>query len=254
VSAPRRALVCLPTYDEAENVGPITGAILAAVPGIEILVVDDGSPDGTGEIADGIARREPRVHVLHRARKEGLGRAYLAGFAWALARDYRLVLEMDADFSHDPRHLPALLAAAERADLALGSRYVPGGGTVNWGLGRRLLSRGGSLYARTILGLEVRDLTGGFKCFRREVLEAIDLPSVTCTGYAFQIELTWRAVRRGFRVAEVPIVFEDRRVGRSKMSRRIVLEALRKVWAIRFSRFGREPAPRNPAPGPPPVG
>ncbi|HSN90748.1 MAG TPA: polyprenol monophosphomannose synthase [Anaeromyxobacteraceae bacterium] len=251
----RRALVCLPTYDEAENVGPVTTAILAAAPDLDVLVIDDASPDGTGRLADEIARREPRVKVLHRARKEGLGKAYLAGFAWALERGYGLVLEMDADFSHDPKYLPALLAKAAEADLVLGSRYVPGGGTVNWGLGRRLLSRGGSLYARTILGLAVRDLTGGFKCFRREVLEAIDLPSVECSGYAFQIELTWRAVRAGFRVAEVPIVFEDRRVGQSKMSRRIVLEALAKVWAIRFSRFGRgSGAPRNPSPPPRAVG
>jgi dolichol-phosphate mannosyltransferase len=183
------------------------------------------------------------VHVLHRAAKEGLGRAYLAGFAWALERDYGLVLEMDADFSHDPAYLPGLLAAAEHADLVLGSRYVPGGGTVNWGLGRRLVSRGGSAYARAILGVAVRDLTGGFKCFRREVLEAIDLPSVECSGYAFQIELTYRALRRGFRVVELPIVFADRRVGQSKMSRRIVLEAMRKVWSMRFSRFAREAAP-----------
>ena len=180
----------------------------------------------------------PGSHVLHRGGKEGLGKAYLAGFAWALSRGYLFVLEMDADFSHDPKHLPALLKAAREADLALGSRYVPGGGTVNWGWGRRLLSRGGSLYARTILGLKVRDLTGGFKCFRREVLEAIDLGSVSCTGYAFQIELTYRAIRQGFRVKEVPIVFADRRVGQSKMSRRIVLEALGKVWSIRFSGFG----------------
>ncbi len=233
----RRALVCLPTYDEAENVGPIVAAILAASPELEVLVVDDGSPDGTGRLADAIAAREPRVHVLHRTRKEGLGKAYLAGFAWALERGYELVLEMDADFSHDPRHLPSMLAKAEEADLVLGSRYVPGGGTVHWGLGRRLLSRGGSLYARAILGLPVRDLTGGFKCFRREVLLALDLPSVECSGYAFQIELTWRAVRRGFRVAEIPITFVDRRVGRSKMSRRIVLEAIRKVWSIRLSGF-----------------
>jgi dolichol-phosphate mannosyltransferase len=235
----RRALVCLPTYDERENLGPMVEAVLAAAPGIEILVVDDDSPDGTGRLADEIAAREPRVHVLHRARKEGLGRAYLAGFAWALERDYGLVLEMDCDFSHHPRYLPAMLAAAERADLVLGSRYVPGGGTVNWGLGRKLISRGGSLYARLILGLPVRDLTGGFKCFRREVLGAVDLPSVECSGYAFQIELTFRAARRGFHIAEIPIVFEDRRVGRSKMSRRIVLEAIRKVWSIRFSRFAR---------------
>jgi dolichol-phosphate mannosyltransferase len=235
----REALVCVPTYDEKENVEPICKAILAASPALDVLVIDDNSPDGTGQIADRLAAEEPRVHVLHRAGKEGLGKAYLAGFAWALERGYRLVLEMDADFSHDPGHLPAILAAAADADLVLGSRYVPGGGTVNWGIGRRLLSRGGSLYARTILGLRVRDLTGGFKCFRREVLEAIDLGSVACTGYAFQIELTYRAARRGFRVVEVPIVFADRRVGQSKMSKRIVLEALRKVWAIRWSSFAR---------------
>jgi len=235
----REALVCLPTYDEAENVEPICRAILAASPALEVLVIDDNSPDGTGAIADRIAAGEPRVHVLHRAGKQGLGKAYLAGFAWALERGYRLVLEMDADFSHDPKHLPELLAAAGDADVVLGSRYVPGGGTVNWGIGRRLLSRGGSLYARTILGLPVRDLTGGFKCFRREVLEGIDLASVACTGYAFQIELTYRAIKRGFRVVEVPIVFADRRVGQSKMSKKIVLEALRKVWAIRASPFAR---------------
>jgi dolichol-phosphate mannosyltransferase len=235
----RRALVCLPTYDERENLGPMVEAILAEVPQVEILVVDDNSPDGTGALADAIAARDPRVHVLHRTGKQGLGKAYLAAFAWALQRGYDLVMEMDCDFSHQPRYLPAMLEAAGRADLVLGSRYVPGGGTVNWGLGRRLISRGGSLYARIILGLPFRDLTGGFKCFRREVLEAIDLPSVECTGYAFQIELTYRAARRSFRVEEVPIVFEDRRVGQSKMSRRIVLEALRKVWSIRFSGFGR---------------
>jgi dolichol-phosphate mannosyltransferase len=233
-----RGLVCLPTYNEAENVEAICRAILAAAPELDVLVIDDGSPDGTGRLADRLAEGDSRVKVLHRAGKEGLGRAYLAGFAWALARGYPLVLEMDADFSHDPARLPAMLAAAREADLILGSRYVPGGDTVNWGLSRRLLSRGGSFYARTILGLPIRDLTGGFKCFRREVLESIDLPTVSCTGYAFQIELTYRAVRRGFRVVEVPIVFADRRVGQSKMSRRIVLEALAKVWAIRFSRFG----------------
>ncbi len=233
----RRALVCLPTYDERDNVEPVVEAILAAAPGVEVLVVDDDSPDGTGRVADQLSARDGRVHVLHRAAKQGLGKAYLAGFAWALERGYGLVLEMDADFSHDPGYLPALLAAAERADLVLGSRYVPGGGTENWGLARRLLSRGGSLYARVILGVPIRDLTGGFKCFRREVLEAIDLSTVECSGYAFQIELTWRALRKGFRVVEVPIVFVDRRVGQSKMSRRIVLEAVRKVWSIRFSGF-----------------
>jgi dolichol-phosphate mannosyltransferase len=228
-----RALVCLPTYNEADNVGPITEAILAATPEVDVLVIDDNSPDGTGKLADAIAAREPRVQVLHRAGKEGLGKAYLAGFDWALRRGYDLVLEMDADFSHDPKYLPAMLAAAGEADLVLGSRNVPGGGTVNWGVGRKIISRGGSLYARTILGIPIRDLTGGFKCFHREVLEAIDLPSVECSGYAFQIELTYRALRKGFRVKEIPIVFVDRRVGQSKMSRRIVLEALGKVWSIR---------------------
>ena len=235
-----RALVCLPTYDERDNLVPILEAILANLPAADVLVIDDNSPDGTGRLADEFAAREPRVKVLHRAGKQGLGKAYLAGFAWALERDYGYVIEMDADFSHDPKRLPALLAAAREADLALGSRYVPGGGTVGWGLVRRIISQGGSLYARLILGLSVRDLTGGFKCFRRAVLVGIDLPSVVCTGYAFQIELTYRAIRRGFRVREVPIVFEDRRVGQSKMSSRIVVEALRKVWSIRFSGFGKD--------------
>jgi dolichol-phosphate mannosyltransferase len=235
MSEGRRALICLPTYDERENLAPMVEAVLAAAPDADVLVIDDNSPDGTGRLADELAAARPRLHVLHRAGKEGLGKAYLAGFAWALQRDYRLVLEMDCDFSHDPRHLPAMLAAAEDVDLVLGSRYVPGGGTENWGLGRKLISRGGSLYARAILGLSVRDLTGGFKCFRREVLEAIDLGSVQCTGYAFQIELTYRAARRGFRIREIPITFVDRRVGHSKMSRRIVLEAIRKVWSIRLS-------------------
>jgi len=230
----RRAVICLPTYDERENLAPILQAIHAVVPEVDVLVVDDDSPDGTGRLADELASRDPRVKVLHRAAKQGLGRAYLAGFAWALERGYGLVLEMDADFSHDPRHLPALLAASRSADVVLGSRYVPGGGTENWGLLRRLVSRGGSLYARTVLQVPVRDLTGGFKCFRREVLEALDLGSVECSGYAFQIELTYRALRRGFRVVEIPIVFADRRVGRSKMSRAIVLEAMGKVWSMRL--------------------
>ena len=231
-----RACVVLPTYDERENVAAIVPAILAASPELDVLVVDDGSPDGTGALAQELAGREPRVRVLHRQRKEGLGRAYLAGFEVALGAGYGRILEMDADFSHDPSRLPALLATSRDADLVLGSRYVPGGGTRNWGLGRRLLSRGGSLYARLILGVPVRDLTGGFKCFRREVLERIDLRSVTSAGYAFQIELTYRAIRRGFKVMEVPITFVDRRVGKSKMSRRIVAEALWMVWKIRFDR------------------
>ena len=230
-----RACVVLPTYNERENLPLILPAILDAAPELDVLVVDDNSPDGTGALADDLAGRNPRVRVLHRQKKEGLGRAYLAGFAEALGRGYGRVLEMDADFSHDPGRLPALLEASRDADLVLGSRYVDGGGTMHWGLGRRILSRGGSLYARLILGLHVRDLTGGFKCFRREVLEAIDLPTVRSSGYAFQIELTFRTVRKGFRVREVPIVFVDRRVGKSKMSRRIVAEALWMVWKIRFS-------------------
>jgi dolichol-phosphate mannosyltransferase len=230
------ALVCIPTYNERDNLEAIVEAVLAADARTEVLVVDDSSPDGTGDLADALSARNPRVHVLHRARKEGLGRAYLAAFAWALARPYAYVLEMDADFSHPPRFLPALLDRAEAGvDLVLGSRYVPGGGTLNWGFLRRLISRGGSLYARVLLGLPVRDLTGGFKCFRRRVLESIDLAQVRSTGYAFQIELTYRASRKGFRVEEIPIVFEDRRVGQSKMSKRIVLEALTMVWKLRFT-------------------
>jgi dolichol-phosphate mannosyltransferase len=227
-----RGCVVLPTYNERENLPGIVPGILAAAPELDVLVVDDDSPDGTGKLADELAARDARVFVLHRPRKEGLGRAYLAGFAEALERGYGRILEMDADFSHDPARLPALLKTD--ADLVLGSRYVEGGGTVNWGLGRRLLSKGGSFYARTILGLSIRDLTGGFKCFRREVLESIDLASVRSSGYAFQIELTYRALKRGFKVREVPIVFTDRRVGKSKMSRRIVAEALWMVWKIRF--------------------
>jgi dolichol-phosphate mannosyltransferase len=228
------ALVCIPTYNERDNVESIVRAVVAADPRVDVLVVDDASPDGTGALADALARESPRVHVLHRAGKAGLGKAYLAAFDWALQHGYSLVLEMDADWSHDPRYLPTLLdRASSDADLVLGSRWVKGGGTRNWGLGRRFISRGGSFYARTILGLDIRDLTGGFKCFRASVLRAIDLPTVTSTGYGFQIELTYRAVRRGFRVVEVPIVFEDRRVGQSKMSGHIVLEALLKVWKIR---------------------
>ncbi len=230
------ALVIVPTYNEKDNVGPITAAILAADPRVDILVVDDNSPDGTGDLADALAKAQPRIQVLHRQKKEGLGRAYLHAFRWALEHGYQFIIEMDADFSHDPRYLGQILTLAETdADLVLGSRYTPGGGTKNWGPGRRLISRGGSLYARTILGVSVQDLTGGFKCFRRAVLESIDLGAVQSTGYAFQIELTYRALKKGFRVREFPIVFEDRRVGQSKMSRRIFVEALTMVWKLRFS-------------------
>jgi dolichol-phosphate mannosyltransferase len=230
-----RACVVLPTYDEHDNLPKIVPQILAAAPEVDVLVVDDASPDGTGEIADDLARASGRVNVLHRPHKDGLGPAYLAGFAHALAAGYGRILEMDADCSHEPSALPMLLGASREADLVLGSRYVRGGATVHWGLGRRLLSRAGSLYACLVLRVPVKDLTGGFKCFRREVLESIDLGTVTSTGYAFQIELTYRALRRGFRVVEVPITFADRRVGKSKMSRAIVFEALWKVWAIRAS-------------------
>jgi dolichol-phosphate mannosyltransferase len=230
------ALVCIPTYNERDNIDAIARAALAADPRVDILVIDDNSPDGTGAIADAVAASDPRAHVLHRPAKEGLGRAYLDGFRWALARGYAFILEMDADFSHDPKYLGRFLDRAEAGvELVLGSRYVPGGGTVNWGAARKLVSRAGSVYARSILGLPQRDLTGGFKCFRRQVLESIDLASVHSTGYAFQIELTYRAIKKGFRVEEIPIVFEDRRVGQSKMSRAIVLEALAVVWKLRFT-------------------
>ncbi len=230
------ALVCIPTYNERENIGPITEAVLKAEPRVDILIVDDNSPDGTGQLADELAAKEPRIKVLHRAKKEGLGRAYLHAFRTALDAGYTYILEMDADFSHDPRYLPTFLDAAQAgADLVLGSRYVTGGGTVNWGIGRQVVSRGGSLYARSILGVGINDLTGGFKCFHRRVLEAIDLDAVKSTGYAFQIELTYRTLKKGFTVREVPIVFEDRRVGHSKMSRKIFLEALTMVWKLRLT-------------------
>ncbi len=232
--------VVIPTYNEAANLEGVVDAAIAelerAAPGEHrILVVDDNSPDGTGVIADRIAERTGTVEVLHRPAKSGLGHAYLAGFERALAGGARLIIEMDADFSHDPRYLPSLIAAADGADLVLGSRYVPGGGVRDWGLVRRLISRGGGLYARNILGVEVRDLTGGFKCIRREVLEAIDLPSVRAEGYVFQIEVTYRAVLAGFRVCEVPIVFSDRTAGRSKMSSRIALEAM---WLVPLMKRG----------------
>lgn len=230
------ALVCIPTYNERENIGPITEAVLKAEPRVDILIVDDNSPDGTGQIADELAAKNPRIKVLHREKKEGLGRAYLHAFRTALGMGYTYILEMDADFSHDPRFLPTLLDAAEAgADLVLGSRYVTGGGTVNWGVSRQIISKGGSLYARSILGVSVNDLTGGFKCFHRRVLEGIDLDAVQSTGYAFQIELTYRTLKKGFTVREVPIIFEDRRVGHSKMSRKIFLEALTMVWKLRLS-------------------
>src|SRR4051794_20149241 len=228
------AWLILPTYNEAENIEPIVRAARAQLrSGDRILIVDDNSPDGTGQIADRLAAEIDDVEVLHRPGKQGLGRAYLAGFGHALDGGADLVLEMDADFSHDPADLPRLITAAEHADLVLGSRYVAGGSVTDWGLVRRLISRGGSWYARVVLGVKIRDLTGGFKCFRRSVLEALDLESVHADGYGFQIELTYRALRAGFRVDEIPIVFRDRRVGQSKMNARIALEAVWKVPALR---------------------
>jgi dolichol-phosphate mannosyltransferase len=230
-----RPLVIMPMYNERENIRSIVSAVLGQGQ-FSVLIVDDNSPDGTGEIAEELKREHPdRVDVLHRSGKLGLGTAYIAGFKWALARDYTHVQEMDADFSHPPDVLPTLLAATERADLVLGSRRIPGGETPDWTLLRRLISAGGSIYARIILGLPVHDLTGGFKCFRREVLEALDLDSVCSEGYLFQIELTYRAIQLGFKVVEVPFVFMDRRVGKSKMSSRIVREAALGVWKLRFS-------------------
>jgi dolichol-phosphate mannosyltransferase len=235
-----RFLLCLPTYDERENLAAMVEALGSVrertpIPG-DVLVIDDSSPDGTGAIADELARERPWLHVLHRPGKEGLGRAYLAGFRWALARDYAYVLEMDCDFSHDPEAVPSLLGAAiGGADVVLGSRYVAGGGVSDWGLSRRLISAGGCLYARSILGVRVRDLTGGFKCFRRAVLEQIPLDDVDAQGYMFQIEMTYRALRDGFRVVAVPITFAERQLGGSKMSRRIVLEAVRRVPELRLA-------------------
>jgi dolichol-phosphate mannosyltransferase len=230
-------VVCLPTYNERENLEAMVSALAEVLPDDgRILVIDDNSPDGTGEIADRLAGELDHVDVLHRARKEGLGPAYLDGFRQALELGADLVVEMDCDFSHDPADVPRLVAAAEDADVVLGSRYVRGGGTRNWGLLRRLISRGGSLYAQILLGLPIRDLTGGFKVYRRAVLETIDLDAIDSKGYAFQIEGTYRALRAGFRVVEVPIVFADREVGGSKMSRSIVLEAIWKVPALRLTK------------------
>ena len=225
----------LPTYDERSNIERIVAAALDALPsGSHVLIVDDGSPDGTGEIADRLAAADEQVAVLHRPRKEGLGPAYVAGFGEALRRGASLIAHMDADFSHDPADLPRLLEAVESADVVLGSRYVPGGGVTDWGLVRRAISRGGSIYARTMLGIDVRDLTGGFKVIRREVLEAIQIDTLASLGYVFQVETTYRAIQAGFRVVEVPIVFRDRRAGQSKMSRAIVFEAAWRVPAMRL--------------------
>jgi len=232
-----KTLIVVPTYNEAGNIEEFLAAVLAATSfgDIQILVVDDGSPDGTGAIVDRISQSESRVSILHRSGKQGLGTAYVAGFRWGLEKGFDALIEMDADFSHDPKYLPEMLRLLQSHDAVLGSRYVPGGGTQNWGLGRKLLSRGGSLYARLILGAPLRDFTGGFNGWKKEVLESIQLSSLRSDGYSFQIELKYRSFKKGFKCVEFPILFVDRKVGHSKMSRRIVLEALWRVWTLRRS-------------------
>ena len=236
-----RCLIIIPTYDERSNLPPLTEAIFRQGP-FDLLIVDDNSPDGTGRVADELAAAQPgRLCVLHRRAKLGLGSAYLEGFRWGLAQGYELLFQMDADFSHDPAHLPQFLAGIHAgADVVIGSRYVRGGGTRNWSLLRRVLSRGGSFYARTILRLPLHDLTGGFRCFRRRVLETIDLGAIHSNGYGFQVEVAYRVWQRGFRIVETPIMFVDRRVGQSKMSRRIFYEAVIMVWRLRLGRQGRK--------------
>ena len=232
---PDRALVIVPTYNERFNIARLIPAILAQDPSLEVLVVDDGSPDGTGAIVDGIAANNARVHVIHRAGKLGLGTAYIVGFRWALERKYDLVFEMDADFSHNPERLPEFLAAIKESDVVLGSRYQDGHvNVVNWPMSRLFLSYGANIYARAVTGLPIFDTTGGFKCFRRNVLESIDLNSVKSNGYAFQIEMSYRAWKGGFRLFEIPIIFVDRTEGVSKMSKKIVREAIWMVWRLRW--------------------
>ncbi len=231
---PEKALVIVPTYNERENILKLIEAVLAQSPIIDVLVVDDGSPDGTGALVDERAAADSRVHVIHREKKLGLGTAYVAGFKWALGRDYEYVFEMDADFSHDPGFIPRFLEALKDADLVLGSRYATGVNVINWPISRLLLSLGANLYARLITGLPLSDATGGFKCFRREVLAAVDLDGVRSNGYAFQIEMSFRVWKKGFRLKEIPIVFTDRVEGQSKMSRRIVREAIWMVWWLRL--------------------
>jgi dolichol-phosphate mannosyltransferase len=231
----KRVLIVIPTYNEIENLGPITSEVIKRTPSeVHVLVVDDGSPDGTGALADRLSAAEPRIHVLHRTQKQGLGPAYIAGFRWGFQQGFDQLVEMDADFSHHPSFLPAMLNLMNQHDFVIGSRYVDGGGTVNWGILRKIISRGGSFYSRMVLGAPIRDFTGGFNGWNRRVLEGIDLDSLEAGGYSFQIELKYRAFRKGFRFKEFPILFEDRRVGKSKMSSRIVIEALSLVPKLRF--------------------
>jgi dolichol-phosphate mannosyltransferase len=231
-----KTLVCIPTYNEIENVRAIVTDVIKVTPeSLHVLVIDDNSPDGTGKEADQLCKEfGSRVHVLHRPGKQGLGTAYVNGFRWALAQGYDQIIEMDADFSHHPKYLKDMLATLEMSDVAVGSRYVPGGGTVNWGIGRKILSRGGSLYARTLLSAPIRDFTGGFNGWKRKVLENVSIDTLKSDGYSFQIELKYRAFKKGFSVREFPIIFEDRKVGNSKMNKKIVFEALARVWGFRF--------------------
>lgn len=228
------SLICVPTYDEAENITRIVPAVLEVVPKAHVLVIDDNSPDGTGELADRMAKSDARVHVLHRRGKEGLAKAYLAGFSWALSEHYQYIFELDADFSHNPAYLPGFLDLLQEADVVVGSRRIPGGGVENWGALRRLISWGGSLYARTVLGVGIRDLTGGFNGFRQAVLRDIVAGGIDSRGYAFQIELKYRCLRRGYRVVESPIIFPDRELGQSKMGANIMGEAMRNVIKMRL--------------------
>jgi len=229
-----KVLVIIPTYNERDNIAPLIREILVQAPAVEILVVDDNSPDGTAHVVRDLQKSLAQVHLLSRPGKSGLGRAYVAGFQWGLERGYELLVEMDADFSHRPLDLVKIIAAARDVDVAIGSRWVPGGGTVHWGLGRKIISRGGSFYSRMILGYPISDWTGGFTAWKAPVLRALPIQDVQSEGYSFQIELKFKALKKGFRVIEVPILFEDRRVGQSKMSSRIVFEALYRVWKIRF--------------------
>ena len=242
----KNALIIIPTYNERENVRAIARAVLEGIPKANVLFVDDNSPDGTGDIADELAAADERIHVLHRKSKDGLGRAYLAGFRWALERDYEFIFEMDADFSHDPKAILQFLDAAKNADLVLGSRYVGGIRIINWPLHRLFLSRGAGMYVKLITGMPFTDPTGGYKCFRRRVLEAIDLDHINSNGYSFQVEMTHRAWMKGFKIVETPIVFEERRSGESKMSKRIVFEALAEVWRLFFSARCRRKPPVQP--------
>ncbi len=228
-----RKLVIIPTYNEIENMKMLLPVLMKLKQSFDVLVVDDSSPDGTAKFVEEFAKTEPRVHVLVRGAKQGLGKAYLAGFDWGLKKGYDVLTEMDADFSHAPSHLDEILALIDKHDVVIGSRYVKGGGTVNWGLLRKIISRGGSLYSRIILGYPLRDWTGGFNCWRKEVLEKINLSGIRSNGYSFQIELKYKALKNGYKIHEAPIIFEDRRVGQSKMSLKIVLEAFYKVWLIK---------------------